>query len=84
MDDRIRAIANGLGLRTILWKYDSFDWQAGIGGVTEADVDTHYEALISQAESGTFDNVRDFWTVHAFSNIALHFYFTARRYYVNA
>ena len=27
VDDRIRAIAHGLGLRTILWQYDSQDWQ---------------------------------------------------------
>ncbi|KAI0268546.1 hypothetical protein BGY98DRAFT_1109211 [Russula aff. rugulosa BPL654] len=29
VDDRIRYIANQLGLQTIIWKYDSFDWRVG-------------------------------------------------------
>ena len=58
MQDRIRAIANGLGLQTILWKYDSNDWRAGVGGVTAQDVDNDYQSFINNATSGTFNTVR--------------------------
>ena len=57
MQDRIRAIANGLGLQTILWKYDSNDWRAGVGGVTAQDVDNDYQSFINNATSGTFNTV---------------------------
>jgi hypothetical protein len=57
VDDRIRAIANGLGLRTIIWKYDSNDWKAGSGNITEASVDSAYNAFIAMAENGTFSTV---------------------------
>jgi hypothetical protein len=57
VDDRIRAIANGLGLRTIIWRYDSFDWKAGFQNVTAADVDRNYEAFLAKAHSGVFDHV---------------------------
>ena len=57
MDDRIRAIANALGLRTVVWRYDSFDWKAGFNNVTVADVDHNYRSLITSALSGVFDTV---------------------------
>ncbi|KAF9475385.1 glycoside hydrolase/deacetylase [Pholiota conissans] len=55
VDDRIRAIAKGLGLRTIIWKYDSDDWRFGsTPGVTQATVDGNYQSLIDLANKGTF------------------------------
>ena len=57
VDDRVRAIAHALGLRTIIWKYDSNDWRAGTGNITDADVDANYEALIARAQNGTFSTV---------------------------
>jgi hypothetical protein len=76
VDDRIRAIAHGLGLRLILWQYDSDDWKAGLHGVTPADVDRNYETLIESARNGTFSKVspppprvvgvaRDCWLMYA-------------------
>lgn len=61
VDDRIRAIAKGLGLRTILWKYDSNDWQVGATNVTSAQVDSNYMSLIQNAKSGVFNSVRLTW-----------------------
>ncbi|KAF9547617.1 glycoside hydrolase/deacetylase [Agrocybe pediades] len=58
VDDRIRAIAAGLGLRTILWAYDSQDWQYGVTpGITTADVDKEYQSMIDDAKKGMFNNV---------------------------
>jgi peptidoglycan/xylan/chitin deacetylase (PgdA/CDA1 family) len=57
VDDRIRAIAELLGLRTIMWGYDSDDWRAGVGGVTPADVDANYQQIVDDAISGWFDTV---------------------------
>lgn len=60
IDDRIRAIAQGLGLRTVLWKYNSQDWQFGTAGVTVDTVDAQYQALMTDAKNGKFNTVRGF------------------------
>jgi peptidoglycan/xylan/chitin deacetylase (PgdA/CDA1 family) len=57
VDDRIRAIANALGLRTIIWQYDSNDWKAGTGNITKATVHGNYQALINMSANGVFDSV---------------------------
>ncbi|EDR02485.1 carbohydrate esterase family 4 protein, partial [Laccaria bicolor S238N-H82] len=71
VDDRIRSIANGLGLRTIIWKYDSFDWKEGMPGVTEATVDQNYQGLIDGANSGTFDSVGAIMLTHELNNYTM-------------
>ncbi|KAH9018834.1 carbohydrate esterase family 4 protein [Lactarius hengduanensis] len=47
VDDRIRAIANALGLQTILWQHDSFDWENGVGNFGPADVDGNYWLFVN-------------------------------------
>ena len=69
-DDRIRSIAKGLGLRTILWGYDSNDWQVGSTNVTPAQVDTNYQNLITGAKNGTFNSV-SFVKVDAYFHVYL-------------
>ncbi len=66
VDDRIRAIANALGLQTIIWKYDSNDWKAGTGNITTETVDANYQALINNMTSGTFSTVRrNYWFLYS-------------------
>lgn len=55
VDDRIRAIANAMGLRTMLWGYDSEDWSEGQNGVTKADIDNKYQQFIGQLTAGKFN-----------------------------
>ncbi|KAI9459535.1 carbohydrate esterase family 4 protein [Boletus coccyginus] len=55
VNDRVRSIAQLLGLRNIMWTYDSNDWEAGTGGYTDADVDANYQALVTAAQQGTFN-----------------------------
>jgi len=57
VDDRIRAIATGLGLETVLWQYDSNDWQVGSTNTTPQQVDANYQSLIQNVQSGTFNSV---------------------------
>jgi len=57
VDDRIRAIAKGLGLQTVLWTYNSNDWEVGSGNVTAQQVDANYQSLIQGAQNGTFNAV---------------------------
>jgi peptidoglycan/xylan/chitin deacetylase (PgdA/CDA1 family) len=58
VDDRIRFIAQALGLQTILWQYDSNDWQVGSTNVTPQQVDSNYQSLVQNAKNGLFNNVR--------------------------
>ncbi|KAI9277804.1 hypothetical protein BY458DRAFT_432697 [Sporodiniella umbellata] len=52
-DDRVRAIAHQMGLRTILWNSDSFDWKLPsyandyAGVFSESAVDTFFEDWIN-------------------------------------
>jgi peptidoglycan/xylan/chitin deacetylase (PgdA/CDA1 family) len=57
IDDRIRAIAAALGLQSILWKYDSFDWKVNAGGATPDQVNKNYDDFANVAKSGGFNTV---------------------------
>ena len=57
-------------MRTIIWQYDSNDWRAGTGNITQATVDGNYQSLINMASSGTFNNVRHADFVYPISGIA--------------
>jgi hypothetical protein len=71
VDDRVRAFAHALGLRTIIWKYDSNDWRAGTGNVTDANVDANYEALIQNAQNGTFSTGGTIMLTHELNNFTM-------------
>ena len=71
VQDRIRAIANALGLQTIIWDYDSNDWRAGQGNITAADVDTDYGLFISNLTAGTFNTVGGIMLTHELNNFTM-------------
>jgi len=70
-DDRIRAIAKGLGLKTILWGYDSNDWQVGSTNVTAAQVDSNYQSLIQNAQNGVFNSAGAIILTHELNNFTM-------------
>lgn len=71
VDDRIRAIANALGLRTIIWKYDSNDWREGTNNITVADIDQNYENLIARQQNGTFSTGGAIMLTHELNNFTM-------------
>jgi peptidoglycan/xylan/chitin deacetylase (PgdA/CDA1 family) len=71
VDDRIRSIAHALGLRTILWTYDSDDWKNGIGNVTAATVDQNYADLIAAAQNGTFSTAGTIFLTHELNSYTM-------------
>lgn len=58
VDDRVRAIAHQMGLRTIIWDKDSFDWGLPSpandfqGKRTNEEIDGYFEEWISDRKSG--------------------------------
>lgn len=48
VDDRVRGIASGLGLRTILWEEDTNDWKIG-DGATKPQVEDNYKKIAGMA-----------------------------------
>lgn len=78
VDDRIRAIANALGLRTIIWQYDTFDWEEQSGNITAAQVDANYQTFIDRAQNGTFNDVGSIILTHELNNFTMQ---TAMDYY---
>ncbi|KAH7907461.1 carbohydrate esterase family 4 protein [Hygrophoropsis aurantiaca] len=71
VDDRVRAFAHAFGLRTIVWQYDSNDWREGINGITPADVDGNYAALIAMAQSGTYSTAGTTMLTHELNNFTM-------------
>lgn len=66
VDDRIRAIAQAMGLRTIIWQYDSSDW---LGNATVTN--GNYQALIDAATSGTFNDIGTIFLTHELTNLTM-------------
>lgn len=58
MDDRIRFIAASLNLATVVWEYDTFDWQiaspANPQGLPTASVVSNYNSIIQDEQQGLF------------------------------
>ncbi|KAF7731957.1 hypothetical protein EC973_007062 [Apophysomyces ossiformis] len=53
VDDRVRAIAHQMGLRTILWNKDSQDWQLnGEGKMSPETIDGYFTKWIEEHENG--------------------------------
>lgn len=75
VDDRIRSIAAALNLTTIIWSYDSNDWD---GPSLQASVDQNYENLITRAKNGTFDSAGTIILTHELTSFTME---TAMKYY---
>jgi len=71
VDDRIRYIANALGLQTIIWRFDSNDWRVGINNVTAADVDTDYQLFINNLTAGNFNTTGAIMLTHELNNFTM-------------
>ncbi|KAJ7479745.1 carbohydrate esterase family 4 protein [Mycena latifolia] len=71
VDDRIRYIAAQLGLETVLWKYDSNDWEEGTNGVTAATVQANYDALMTKANTGAFNSIGAIILTHELNNFTM-------------
>lgn len=53
VDDRVRAIAQGLGLETVLWTDDTNDWKIlPLGSLPTASIDANYASIIAKETAG--------------------------------
>jgi len=71
VDDRIRAIADAMGLQNIVWKYDSVDWSFGENGVTKANIDGNYEQFIGKLNAGKFNKAGAILLAHELNNFTM-------------
>ncbi|KAJ7246153.1 hypothetical protein B0H12DRAFT_1073316 [Mycena haematopus] len=71
VDDRVRYIAQQLGLDNILWKYDANDWKVSAGEATDAEVEANYAYLIANVSAGTFDTVGAIMLTHELDNYTM-------------
>lgn len=52
VDDRIRAIAAGLGLRTIIWSHDTDDWNIIPDGESPTSkIDSNYQSIVDKQKN---------------------------------
>ncbi|KAJ6559301.1 hypothetical protein B0H10DRAFT_1894269 [Mycena sp. CBHHK59/15] len=67
IDDRIRYIASQLGLETVLWKFDSFDYTT----TDPAVVQGNYDGLLGNLSAGVFDTVGAIILAHELNNFTM-------------
>ncbi|KAK7441562.1 hypothetical protein VKT23_016555 [Stygiomarasmius scandens] len=61
-----------MGLQTFMWGYDTSDADVGEGSsVTQADVEQQYQAFISKAQSGAFNNTGAIVLTHELDNFTM-------------
>ena len=68
MQDRIRSITHALGLRTILWGFDAFDWRIDEGNWHSADTDGEMWLFINNLTAGNFDTEGGIILTHELNN----------------
>ena len=68
MQDRIRSITHALGLRTILWGFDAFDWKIDEGNWHSADTDGEMWLFINNLTAGNFDTEGGIILTHELNN----------------
>ncbi|KAF7311554.1 NodB-like proteiny domain-containing protein [Mycena kentingensis (nom. inval.)] len=73
VDDRVRFIAQQLGLTNVMWKTDSFDWAAAdhSQGVDEAKVQENYDSLIAAVKNGDYNDHGAIFLTHELSNYTM-------------
>lgn len=72
IDDRVRSIATGLNLTSILWTWDTNDWSYGeTPGVTTKKIDTNYNNLINAAKAGKFNTQGTIVLTHELTNFTM-------------
>ncbi|KAJ7162769.1 carbohydrate esterase family 4 protein [Mycena crocata] len=67
VDDRIRYIATQLGMDTVLWKYDSFDWTTEVPEIVQAN----YDGLLGNLSAGAFDTIGAIILTHELNNFTM-------------
>lgn len=73
IDNRVRAIAQGLNMTAILWQYDSQDWKIGTGNppITAEQIDANYQNVIDLAGQGKFDQRGTIMLQHEINNYTM-------------
>ncbi|KAL0573536.1 hypothetical protein V5O48_008421 [Marasmius crinis-equi] len=73
IDDRVRYIAKNVGLRTILWKYDTYDTipDQTTKQVEVASVRKNYESFLTTAKSGAFEREGAILLAHETNNMTM-------------
>ncbi|CAG8668249.1 9850_t:CDS:2, partial [Racocetra persica] len=69
VDNRIRAIAQQLNMRTIIWNLDTNDWDMEPDGTEQpAQIDAIFQSLVNMGQNGTFADSGAIVLEHELSN----------------
>lgn len=66
VDDRVRYIAQALGMRTIIWSDNTFDYQVSTLGA--AAVEANYQTVINGGKNGTYNSNGTIVLTHELNN----------------
>ncbi|KDQ52185.1 carbohydrate esterase family 4 protein [Jaapia argillacea MUCL 33604] len=69
VDDRIRYIAQALGMQTVIWVEDTKDWQYPT--LNQSVIDTNYQNIITKAQNGTYNNAGILVLNHELNNFTM-------------
>ncbi|EGU11052.1 putative chitin deacetylase [Rhodotorula toruloides ATCC 204091] len=66
VDDRVRYIANSLGMQTQIWRDNTFDYE--IATLPRSQIEANYADIIKAGQNGTFANNGTIVLTHEFNN----------------
>ncbi|KAG0663518.1 hypothetical protein C6P46_002414 [Rhodotorula mucilaginosa] len=66
VDDRVRYIAQALGLRTIIWSDNTFDYEVSTLGINA--VNANYQTIINGGKNGTYNSNGTIVLTHELNN----------------
>ncbi|GAA6003980.1 hypothetical protein JCM10207_006496 [Rhodosporidiobolus poonsookiae] len=66
VDDRLRYISNALGMRTIIWSDNTFDYE--IATLSQATVEKNYNDILAKAANSTYDTQGTIVLTHELNN----------------
>ena len=73
VDDRVRAIADQLGLRTIIWSRDTDDWNVEPDGdASKEKINSNYESIINKDANSNSSSSGNIVLTHELSRATMH------------
>lgn len=66
MDDRVRYVANALGMKTIIWDSNTFDYE--IATLPRSQIEANYASIIQGGQNGTYATKGTIVLTHELNN----------------
>lgn len=71
VDNRVRLVAQELGLQTIIWSEDTDDWSEG-SGTPPSKIDANYQAIIDKQKNNSYGGIGPIVLAHELTDFTMN------------